>query len=175
MGSSRRREVGKLLRLRKFTILGPVSQADQHRPPISGSLPVNYKAPAFYDTTQPSRPRQPPRKGWPPKPHVEDEKDSLVREYGESYATALYDPPSKGLIDQLPILYDSKQSVSDSMKPDPTIPEPPCRKDDNGERRFVLVPKPNTHSPVEDGAAGRSKKLPAIPVVVPELDRKSVV
>lgn len=169
MGSSRRREVGKLLRLRKFTILGPVSQADQHRPPISGSLPVNYKAPAFYDTTQPSRPRQPPRKGWPPKPHVEDEKDSLVREYGESYATALYDPPSKGLIDQLPILYDSKQSVSDSMKPDPTIPEPPCRKDDNGERRFVLVPKPNTHSPVEDGAAGRSKKLPAIPVVVPEL------
>ncbi|KFY22859.1 hypothetical protein V491_02694, partial [Pseudogymnoascus sp. VKM F-3775] len=143
-------------------------QAAPSPPPISGSLPTNLKSPSIYDTAQPSRPRQPPRKGWPPKPHVEDEKDSLVREYGEAYATALYDPPSKGLIDQLPILYDSELSATDSMKSDPTKPEPPCQKDDNGERRFVLVPKSDTHSPVEDDTAGESKRIPIRPVVEPE-------
>ncbi|OBT55112.1 hypothetical protein VE04_04461 [Pseudogymnoascus sp. 24MN13] len=137
-------------------------------PPIYGSLPVNLQAPSFYDTTQPSRPRQPPRKGWPPKPHCEDERDSLVREYGEAHAKAFYDPPSKGVIDQLPILYDSELSVSDSMKPEPTKPEPPCRKDDNGERRFVLVPKPDTPSSSENDTAGKSKKVPVKPVVVQE-------
>ncbi|KAL5349287.1 hypothetical protein ACLOAV_005577 [Pseudogymnoascus australis] len=130
-------------------------------PPISGSLPVNLRAPSIYDTPQPSRPRQPPRKGWPPMPQVEDERDSLAREHGEAYTTALSDPPSKGLIDQLPILYDSELSAADSMKPDPTETEPPCRKDDNGERRFVLVPKSDTHSPIDN-------KVPFIPVVVPE-------
>ncbi|KFY70153.1 hypothetical protein V499_09406 [Pseudogymnoascus sp. VKM F-103] len=137
-------------------------------PPIYGSLPVNLQAPSFYDTTQPSRPRQPPRKGWPPKPHCEDERDSLVREYGEAHAKAFYDPPSKGVIDQLPILYDSELSVSDSMKPEPTKPEPPCRNDDNGERRFVLVPKPDTPSSSENDTAGKSKKVPVKPVVVQE-------
>lgn len=168
MASSRPREAGKRFHLRKFSLPDPVSQADQYRPPISGSLPVNLRAPAVYDTAQPSRPQQPPRKGWPPKPQVEDEKDSLVREHGEAYTTALYDPPSRGLIDQLPILYDSELSASDSMKPEPTKLEPPCQKDDNGERRFVLVPKSDTHSPVEDDTAGKSNKMPVRPVVVPE-------
>lgn len=146
----------------------PVNQADQYRLPyISDSLPVNRRSPPIHDTTPPLRPRQPPRNGWPPRPHVEDEKDSLAREHGEEYAKALYDPPSKGVIDQLPILYDSELSVSDSMKPEPITPQPACRKDDNGERRFVLVPQPDSHTPVGD-TAGKSKKLPVRPVVVPE-------
>ncbi|KFY08443.1 hypothetical protein V492_06225 [Pseudogymnoascus sp. VKM F-4246] len=136
-------------------------------PPVSGSLPVNPKAPATYDTRQPSRSRsaQPPRRGWPPKPHVEDEKDSLLREHGEAYATALYDPPSKGVIDQLPILYDSELSASDSMKQDPTVPEPPCHKEDNAERRFVLVPNSDTHSSAEDDTRRKPKNIPVIPVI----------
>ncbi|KAI0471937.1 hypothetical protein GGR56DRAFT_98656 [Xylariaceae sp. FL0804] len=93
----------------------------------------------FFDTTSsPSRPSHDhatprslpytvklPFHHYPPPPSVEDETESLAKEYGSSVSvTSEDDPPCRGDPDQYPIVMEADAHTSD---------------DSNTERRFVLV------------------------------------
>ncbi|OCK80462.1 hypothetical protein K432DRAFT_328209 [Lepidopterella palustris CBS 459.81] len=84
-------------------------------PPHPSRIPTNRPQPEF---------RKKPR--WPPSPSVEDESDSLAKEFPS--ATTLSDASSgevhsRGLVDQEPIMLEVEQPKSNQ----------------NDERRFVLV------------------------------------
>lgn len=121
-----------------------------------------------YDPRQPARSPRPQtrrRNSYPPNPHVEDEHLSLARELGGIHTRAadeeIHNPPARGEIDQHPILYESEplESIlaSNQKKPDgkgkgqEKLEAAQREKEEeqrNAERRFVLLPKLDTHLPV---------------------------
>lgn len=102
-----------------------------------------------------SRSREPRRQRLPPpRPTVEDELVSLARETRDSPVPS-YDPPLRGIIDQNPIILEADVSAAEAER----LHAAPCPKelDDNGERRFVLIPRSDTHSPNHEDESSRSK------------------
>lgn len=90
-------------------------------PPISSSAPgPAVHIPRSVEPTHSYRPRQ----SIPPRPTVEDELESLAREYGSSVSSSTpsdEEPHSKGDVDQYPIIMEVHEH--------------------NPERRFVIVPE----------------------------------
>ncbi|KAF9881078.1 hypothetical protein CkaCkLH20_01228 [Colletotrichum karsti] len=79
------------------------------------------------------------RKNYPPKPSVEDETESLLKEHGSVVAAADDEPPSRGDSEQHPIIMEVHEY--------------------NPERRFVIVPKSSSEkgdSDSSDDAKSRS-------------------
>ncbi|KAH8821452.1 hypothetical protein F5884DRAFT_745773 [Xylogone sp. PMI_703] len=70
-------------------------------------------------------------------PSVEDEVDSLAREFKATSITSDDEPPSRGAVDQHPLIIDVDVPASE-MNLD--------SESDNPERRFVFVPKSDTES-----------------------------
>jgi hypothetical protein len=97
------------------------------------------------------------RNNWPPRPVVEDERDALAKELGGTRLQRVpsHDPPARGEIDQYPILYESELSASEA-----SASQPESRQEDTGERRFVLIPRDDTHSPLRDDSGALPKRLP---------------
>ncbi|CAD6439828.1 65e96e8b-a6b1-4754-a360-cecf0cb858e3 [Sclerotinia trifoliorum] len=93
----------------------------------------------------------------PPRPTVEDEAVSLARESSPSSFSS-YDPPSRGVIDQYPIILESDVSEGDAERLHAT-PRPNEWKDcdENSERRFVLVPETDTSSNDESTSQSRGE------------------
>ena len=128
------------------------------------SNPASASAPSFLkpvDHAPPrhrsrSRSREPRRRGPPPpRPTVEDELVSLAREHRDSPLPS-YDPPLRGIIDQNPIILEADVPAAEAAR----LHAAPCSKevDDNGERRFVLIPRSDTHSPNHEDEPLRGKR-----------------
>jgi hypothetical protein len=81
----------------------------------------------------------------------------LARESSSSSKCPSYDPPLRGIIDQVPIILEAGVTKAEAAR----LQAQPCPKgtDDNPERRFVLIPKSDTYSPKEeeDQKSGRRK------------------
>jgi hypothetical protein len=75
---------------------------------------------------------------------VEDEVVSLARESSAS-TPSNYDPPLRGIVDQNPVILEADVTAAEAAR----LQKIPCpkEKDDNPERRFVLLPKSDTYSP----------------------------
>ncbi|PQE12124.1 hypothetical protein CJF31_00000288 [Rutstroemia sp. NJR-2017a BVV2] len=120
------------------------------RSPSPEPTPLEHDAHAFLRTTnrdvgrQRSRSRVSRRGPPPPRPIVEDEASSLAREFSTSPSSvSSYDPPSRGTIDQYPIILESDVSEAEAerLHAEPRPKEAHDTDDnDNPERRFVLVP-----------------------------------
>ncbi|KAM3080873.1 hypothetical protein ACMFMG_004833 [Clarireedia jacksonii] len=94
----------------------------------------------------------------PPRPTVEDEASSLAREFPPSPSSvSSYDPPSRGTIDQYPIILESDVSEAEAERlyAEPW-PKEPHDSDDNPERRFVLVPGPESDTASSEASASQS-------------------
>ncbi|KAF7874889.1 hypothetical protein EAF04_002063 [Stromatinia cepivora] len=93
----------------------------------------------------------------PPRPTVEDEAVSLARESSPSSFSS-YDPPSRGVIDQYPIILESDVSEGEAERLHAS-PRPEESKDcdENSERRFVLVPGTDTSSNNEPTSQSKSE------------------
>ncbi|KAG0648616.1 hypothetical protein D0Z07_5306 [Hyphodiscus hymeniophilus] len=124
----------------------------------SDSTPISTNTHTFLkaDHTTPrarSRSREPPRKRGPPPPRpiAEDEVVSLAKEFRVS-PTPSYDPPLRGIVDQNPIILEAEVSAAEAARlhAAPLTKENAKGNDDNGERRFVLIPRSDTHSPNHD-------------------------
>lgn len=80
---------------------------------------------------------------WPPKPAVEEEHEALAKEHlaSEIRATiiAFHDPPFRGAVDQYPIILDANMDAKLCDEHTPEIIDK-----DNGEWRFILLPKAET-------------------------------
>lgn len=102
------------------------------------------KTPAYEAPRDRSRSRV--RKQRRPPPTVEDEVVSLAREARSKQPS--YDPPLRGIIDQVPIILEADVSKAEAAR---LQAQPlPKEKDDNAERRFVLIPKSDTYAPNEE-------------------------
>lgn len=90
---------------------------------------------------------------WPPRPVVEDEADALAREHLAADIRAFHlassEPPFRGTVDQHPIILESSISLADATKLHSKL-HAECKAEDSGERRFVLIPRSDTHSPIRD-------------------------
>ncbi|TVY44601.1 hypothetical protein LOCC1_G004135 [Lachnellula occidentalis] len=84
----------------------------------------------------------------PPRPTVEHEVVSLAREYSRTARHPSYDPPLRGIIDQVPIILEADVTKAEAAR----LQAQPIPKstDDNAETRFVLIPKSDTYSPNEE-------------------------
>jgi len=76
---------------------------------------------------------------------------SLAREARSKQPS--YDPPLRGIIDQVPIILEADVSKAEAAR---LQAQPlPKEKDDNPERRFVLIPKSDTYAPNEEEEKNR--------------------
>ncbi len=84
---------------------------------------------------------------------MEDERDALAKELIGSDIRASHltgcDPPFRGTVDQHPIILESTVSTADAAKLHSKL-RAECQAEDSGERRFVLIPRGDTHSPIRD-------------------------
>jgi len=84
---------------------------------------------------------------------VEDEIDALAKEHLSADVKALQlasnEPPFRGTIDQHPVILESTISTVDAAKLHDKL-HAECQAEDSGERRFVLIPRGDTHSPIRD-------------------------
>ncbi|CAG8959497.1 hypothetical protein HYFRA_00001396 [Hymenoscyphus fraxineus] len=86
------------------------------------------------------------RRKQPPRPFVEDEVVSLARETLASSTPPSYDPPLRGIVDQIPIILEADVTKTEAarLQTDSVCKE--IDKEENTERRFVVVPKSDTQS-----------------------------
>ena len=104
-----------------------------------------------------SRSRDPRRRrAIPPRPIVEDEAVSLARESSSSALTH-YEPPLRGIIDQHPIILEADVSAAEAARLH--AGPRPKEKDENAERRFVLIPQSDTYSPSREDAPPKAPRL----------------
>ncbi|KAI9746474.1 MAG: hypothetical protein M1818_000187 [Claussenomyces sp. TS43310] len=105
----------------------------------------------------PSQRRPPRRRSWPPAPSCEDEAVALSEEHPGALFDAgllLHDePPSRGAVDQHPVILEVDVPIAEATK---LWKE--AQVEDSGERRFVLVPHPDSIVPSrnEDGRLPRT-------------------
>lgn len=95
---------------------------------------------------------------WPPQPMVEDEIDALAKEHLEAHVRTLHlasaEPPFRGSVDQHPIILEANIPTADAIKPNEK-PHTESTVEDSGERRFILIPRGDTRSPVCDDESPR--------------------
>ncbi|TVY32147.1 hypothetical protein LSUB1_G007730 [Lachnellula subtilissima] len=101
------------------------------------------------------RSRSRTRRRPPPRPTAEDEAVSLAKEYSKTARRSSYDPPLRGIIDQVPIILEADVTKTEAAR----LQAQPIPKstDDNPEKRFVLIPKSDTYSPNEEDGPQNSK------------------
>jgi hypothetical protein len=93
---------------------------------------------------------------------------SLAREARSKQPS--YDPPPRGIIDQVPIILEADVTKAEAAR----LQAQPCPKgkDDNPERRFVLIPKSNTYAPNEEEEKSRRKDRKTPKVEAPRREEK---
>ncbi|KAH8594612.1 hypothetical protein B0O99DRAFT_170934 [Bisporella sp. PMI_857] len=130
----------------------------------AGSTPTT-NAPSFLTTpaeqgvSRPqsvSRSRGPPRRP-PPRPTVEDEAISLSKESFATSSAPSYDPPLRGIIDQWPVILEADVSLAEAAKLQ-GVPSTTKEQEENPERRFVFIPKPDSESDQADAPSRRGPK-----------------
>lgn len=134
--------------------------------PTSARAPSPFLRPSAFEYDAPRhRSRSRGRANPPPRPTVEDELVSLSRESSASRKLSWqsYDPPERGILEQNPIILEADVSKAEAAR----LQDIPCakdrdddvnpenrkrteKKDDNPERRFVLIPKSDTYDPNEE-------------------------
>jgi hypothetical protein len=109
--------------------------------------------PTTHEPTTVTKPQRRNPRGWPPRPACEDEIDALAKEHLGADIKASHlasnEPPFRGTVDQHPIILESTVSTADAAKLHDKL-HAECQAEDSGERRFVLIPRGDTHSPIRD-------------------------
>ena len=100
-----------------------------------------------------------PRRTWPPPPTVEDEKTALARESRHDQGSVSDETPSRGSLDQDPIILEVPEYIPDrrfvmlpsESKTTKSNPTPPTSDDERNKRGRKKVPKLETVSLPEMG------------------------
>ncbi|KAH8682901.1 hypothetical protein BGZ60DRAFT_524245 [Tricladium varicosporioides] len=154
MEGPQRRDINELLTQGFFTTA-------RGKSPSAVSSP---RSSSTYLQTQPeprrdrsrSRARGPP----PPRPTVEDEAVSLRRESSASSTPPSYDPPLRGIIEQVPIILEADVTSAEAARLQKEPQLKPKPEPQNQERRFVLVPSDNGSTPTSEDGERRRNTVP---------------
>lgn len=138
MEGPQRRDINELLTQGFFT-------TSRGKSPSKTSTPQP-AAPSLLNTAASEAPRDRSRsrvrRKRPPRPTVEDEAVSLGRESSHSSEASSDDPPLRGTVDQVPIILEQDVLKDEAARLQTKLGQ---KEDDNPERRFVLLPKSDTH------------------------------
>lgn len=104
------------------------------------------------DRSRSRGPRSPP----PPPPIVEDEHISLAKE--QHACLPSYDPPSKGVLDQRPMILEADISEGEAARLHEADLSPPKVVEKRRDKRFGNVPREDTGSSTSDSDIERKKQ-----------------
>ncbi|KAF4629563.1 hypothetical protein G7Y89_g8575 [Cudoniella acicularis] len=136
MEGPQRRDINELLTQGFFTTArGKSPSSSSHTPRNSSSYLQTEQQ------TRDDRSRSRGRRPRPPRPTVEDEAVSLAKESSTSSKPPSYDPPLRGIIDQVPIILEADVISTEAarLQAEPQPGEKSQDRTQNQEKRFVLV------------------------------------
>ncbi|EPE29947.1 hypothetical protein GLAREA_01107 [Glarea lozoyensis ATCC 20868] len=140
---SQRRDINELLTRGFFTTARGKSPnpPNPQLPPRPSAYHHSHLSDNTQDEPRYERPRGRVRRQRGPKPTVEEEAVSLARESFATSKAPTYEPPLRGIIDQIPLILEADVTAGEAAR---LQVDPECKNLDaekNDEKRFVFIPK----------------------------------